>query len=570
MAADGTIDWWCPVRYDAAPLFTRLLDPAGACVRLGPAAPGRPVAGSQTYVDGTLVLRTLLAGAESLVEVSDFLSVAASGRIVRRLRVLRGPADVCVELVPGPAARDVHTWSSGVAVDGMIVSCGLPFALTTVPPPAPARPLRRLLARAAARIDTGGELVVTLEPAGTRHDPLSPDAARRLEQRAAMAWRRVSGRAGIAGRYGVDAARSALVVTALAGAGGAPVESPVTSLPRIVGGERNRDGRIVAPVTAAAWAEAAGAIGLTEESELAVAWLVAALDHEPPLPAALAPDGSHPPGEATLAGLAGWRRSQPVVSGSDAGDRRSAEPSAAAIAAAATLARGPSGPSVLSGWTRFAVHADWLAEHWSGSDASVWDDRGPDRSWCSPRLATRRALLLAAAEARRRNPLDLDAAGWQVGVRDLEAWWRTSGVGEGGVLHSGLGGAVDAALVRVAPWGPWPAGDPVVTATVAHVERRLGDGPWVVPYSEEVDDGLPGTEPASVVATLWLARALAAAGRWDEAHERMEAAGALGGPLHLLSESVDPTLRTPLGNRPSAAAHVAFLQAALALDRAPR
>jgi GH15 family glucan-1,4-alpha-glucosidase len=110
----------------------------------------------------------------------------------------------------------------------------------------------------------------------------------------------------------------------------------------------------------------------------------------------------------------------------------------------------------------------------------------------------------------------------------------------------------------------------VVTATVAHVERHLRDGPWVLPYSEDVDDGRPGTEPASVVATLWLARALASAGRWDEAHERMEAVGALGGPLHLLSESVDPTLRSPLGNRPSAAAHVAFLQAAVALDRAPR
>jgi hypothetical protein len=44
-------------------------------------------------------------------------------------------------------------------------------------------------------------------------------------------------------------------VKALSGTG-APVSSPVTSLPRVVGGERNRDGRVVRPVVAAAWAAA--------------------------------------------------------------------------------------------------------------------------------------------------------------------------------------------------------------------------------------------------------------------------------------------------------------------------
>ena len=544
-------------------------------MRIGPAAPGPPPAGTQTYVDGTLVLRTVLAGAESLVEVTDFLPLGADGRIVRRARVLRGPADISIEVVPGPGATAVHPWSAGVALDGVVVSAGVPFSLRAVPPPSPARPLRRLVASAEVRLDTGEELVVSIEPRGSYHEPLSPDAARRLEQRATMTWRRMGGRAGVPGRYGPDAARSALLVAALAGVAGAPVESPATSLPRIIGGERNRDGRVVAPVTAAAWAEVAAVIGLTEESEAAVRWLVDTLAHEPPLPSALAPDGGMPGGATVLTtstgagGLAGWRRSQPVVSGSDAGDRRSAEPVAAAIAATAGLARGPSGPSVLSGWPRLVVHADWLAAHWGDPDASVWDDQGPDRGWTSPRLATRRALAAATGEARRRNPLDLDAAEWQTAVRDIERWFRETAVGEGGLLRANVPGAAYAALARVASWGPWPADDPVTRATLAHIGTRLGNGPWLTPYSEELDDGLPGSEPASVVATLWFARALAATNRWDEAHERMEAAIDLGGPLHLLPESIDPTRRAALGNRPSAAAHVAFLQAAVALSAAP-
>lgn len=600
VAADGTIDWWCPGRFDAPALLTRLLDPAGACVRVGPVAPGRPPPGPQRYDDGTLVLRTVLAGAESLVELTDLMpwdGGRPSGRLVRRLHVLRGPAEVSVEVVPGGAggaggmgaagvtgaagtsggpARDVDVWSEGIAFDGTVVRCGLPMALSSAPPPAPARSLRRLVATATVRLDTGDGLVVTVDPPGAIGEALSIDAAIRLEDRTATAWRRVGDQVEVEGRYSAAAARSVVVVRALSGIGGAPVSAPVTSLPRVVGGERNTDGRVVWPVTAGSWAEAAAAAGLGEEADAATAWLVGAVEHDPPLPPALSADAGTPSAESHLPALAGWRRSQPVVVGTDAPDRPSVEPGAAVVAAAARLAPGPAGARILGRWERVAAHADWLADHWHGPDASVWDDRGPDRHWHAPRLAARRALVLAASEGLRRHPLDLEAAGWHVAGRDIESWLRRTVVGPGGVLGAGVGGpgvdataSADAALLRAVAWGPWPAADPVMTATVAHAVDRLGYGPWVHPYPGEVDDGLPGTEPPSVTATLWLARALAAAGRWDEAHERVEAALSLGGPLHLLPESVDPTSGGPLGNRPSAAAHVALLEACLALAAAP-
>ena len=71
VAADGTVDWWCPRRYDSEPLLTRLLDPSGACLRVGPATCGRPGLGRQQLVPGTLVLTTTLPGRECLVEVTD-------------------------------------------------------------------------------------------------------------------------------------------------------------------------------------------------------------------------------------------------------------------------------------------------------------------------------------------------------------------------------------------------------------------------------------------------------------------------------------------------------------------
>ena len=367
------------------------------------------------------------------------------------------------------------------------------------------------------------------------------------------------GAAEVEGPWAGEAVRSLLVVTGLSGTGG-PVASPATSLPRVVGGERNADGRVVPVVTAAAWAATAAACGLAEQSDAAERWLAAALDLEPPLPSVLAVDGTEPATEAHLTDLAGWRRSQPVVAGTNAPERVSVEPAAAALAGATTPP-----------WHRIVAHADWLADHALGPDASVWDLRGRAQPWISARLAARAGLMAASASARRRNPLDLDAAGWLVAARTAEDRLETE---TDGVLRSVAGSAglngMDAALVRVAWFGPWPADDHVVAATIERVMQRNREGGWIHPWPVDVDDGLPGTEPASVVATLWLARALALAGRWDEAHDHMEQAAVLAGPLHLLPESVHGTTGEALGNRPSTAAHVALVETALALARSPR
>ncbi|MHB8465458.1 MAG: trehalase-like domain-containing protein [Acidimicrobiales bacterium] len=534
--ADGTLEWWCPRRFDAAPVLTRLLDPDGAAVGFGAVTPR-----GQRYAPGTFTLRSLLEGVESMIEVTDTLW---SGRIVRRVHALRGPAVVKVTVAPG-SARDVSWWSEGVAFDGVLVRCGAAFEPGGV-------------STAEVRLDTGEGMVVTIDAPGVAGELLSLDAALLIEDRAARSWRSVGDRIDIDGRWAEDAARSALVVHALSGFG-APILSPVTSLPRVVGGERNTDGRMVAPGVAATWASLATAIGLAEDADAAATWLARALEQDPPLPLVLDLDGVEPATEAIIAGLPGWHRSDPVVAGTNLGERRSVEPAAAAIA---VLASWPSAPI-----DRLARHAEWLAEHWGEPDASAWGLRPGDRHWTAPRLAARRALLAAAASARGRDPLDLDAARWHAAARDIEGVLLTLPTP---VLGSGVAGVTDASIVRMADWGPWPVDDEVVRATTTSVAVELGDGAWIHPYSPELDDDLEGVEPASVTATLWLARALALAGRWDEAHARVEEVAALAGPLHLLPEAVDVAARGALGNRPSSAAHVAFIGAALALADAPR
>jgi GH15 family glucan-1,4-alpha-glucosidase len=69
-------------------------------------------------------------------------------------------------------------------------------------------------------------------------------------------------------------------------------------------------------------------------------------------------------------------------------------------------------------------------------------------------------------------------------------------------------------------------------------------------------------------ASFWAVRALAELGRWEEAHDRMETLTGIG-PVGLLGESIDPLSGQLLGNLPSARAHLALIDAALALTRGP-
>ncbi len=60
----GSIDWWCPARFDAPSVFARLLDPDAGHWSIRPRADFET---TRAYEDGTLVLRTVFRTAEGEV-----------------------------------------------------------------------------------------------------------------------------------------------------------------------------------------------------------------------------------------------------------------------------------------------------------------------------------------------------------------------------------------------------------------------------------------------------------------------------------------------------------------------
>jgi GH15 family glucan-1,4-alpha-glucosidase len=567
VAADGTIDWWCPGRFDAPAALFRLLDPEGGAVRVGPATPA-PVVGTQSYDRGTNVLRTVLPTGDGELEVVDFMpwrgdrGRALDGRIVRLLTARRGRVEVDVEVQPGAAfgpAKAVHPWSAGIAFDGVAVHTGCDMESRS----------GRLV------LEPGEQAVVVVSPleADARPEGLSLAAAHDLLDRTTTAWRSHLGPLTYDGPYRADVERSLLLLKSLTyGPTGTVVAAGTTSLPEVVGGERNWDYRFSWVRDASLAIAATYDAGLREEAEYFNDWLLRVLQRGAfPLRPVYDVDGSEldPDGEVELA-LAGWSRSRPVRVGNAASDHLQLDFYADLVSAIHVEQFRADTSRVEALWRPLARMADWLTEAWRQPDRGIWELRTPPRQLVSSKLACWYALDRMVELSRARDILDLDAVGWRAAANEIKAWLTEHGTAADGSLRADDSSAdrADGALVQLA-WRD-PFGDPtIVQRTIDRTIERLGAGPFVRRYDADFDDGFAPERGGFLACSFWMVEALATVGRWDEAHERMEALCAHGRPLGLLPEQIDPNTGEYLGNLPQALSHLTLIQAALALARGP-
>src|SRR5919108_283306 len=104
VGTDGTIDWYCPGRFDAPSVFAALLDSEkGGYFRIRPTGDGWK--SRQLYFPDTNVLITRFSSHEGVAEVIDFMPVMRPGdggrdRIVRTVLGIRGELSLGIEVDP--------------------------------------------------------------------------------------------------------------------------------------------------------------------------------------------------------------------------------------------------------------------------------------------------------------------------------------------------------------------------------------------------------------------------------------------------------------------------------------
>ncbi|WP_279480995.1 glycoside hydrolase family 15 protein [Aureimonas sp. SK2] len=574
VAPDGRIDFLCHPDIDSPTLFASLLDPEkGGEFRFWATADG--MGQRQIYLPDTNILLTRFLGPDGIGEVSDFMPLDGSGRIVRRAKAIMGPVTFAIRLDPRPEYALAQPELSPTA-DGAAIAWTRPdgsretiFLHTSIP----------------LRIEDGtlaGE--VTLREGETAFTVLCPgregwSPADRDYVRVSFGETRKFWHDWVAhGRFPTFwrelVVRSALTLKLLTSAKHGSIAAAATfGLPEVVGGERNWDYRFCWVRDSAFTLYALSRLNYYDEAEAFIHFLmerVARSDGDRSgLQIMYGMDGRAELTETELPQFSGYRGSRPVRVGNGAFDQRQMDIFGEFMDAVyiATRARGKPSYSV---WAKLSGLIDWLCANWHLPDRGIWESRGEDKEYLSSRLmcwvAIDRAIRIATRES-----MPADLALWHrerdtIQKTIVEEFWNP----EVGAFTQFKGGdTLDAVvllmpLVRfINPRDPmWVSTLKAVRETLVHdcLVRRYINGP-------SNHDGLEGEEGFFTICSFWYVEALARTGFVAEARLLFEKLHSYANHLGLYAEELSTDGRH-LGNFPQGLTHLSLISAAIWLDRA--
>jgi GH15 family glucan-1,4-alpha-glucosidase len=323
VGVDGTIDWYCPERFDAPSVFGAILDSRrGGSYRIAPVCEATT---KQLYFPDTNVLITRSLSPTGVGEVHDFMPLDGKQRLIRRVVCVRGEITFRLECEPRfDYGRDRHE-TVVIAGGALFRSPTLSLALgAPVPLSATAGGVT-----ADFRLAAGESATFVLETSENGHPPptLSDAEAHALFDETVQFWTDWIAQSRYAGRWREMVNRSALALKLLTYAPtGAIVAAATASLPEQIGGERNWDYRFTWLRDAAFTLYALNRLGFTEEGEAFGEYLMGRFDGTTtngsgPLQLMYGIDGRKELPEETLDHLEGYLGSGPVRIGNGAHDQ---------------------------------------------------------------------------------------------------------------------------------------------------------------------------------------------------------------------------------------------------------
>ncbi|MEJ5943748.1 glycoside hydrolase family 15 protein [Pseudokineococcus basanitobsidens] len=572
VGVDGTIDWYCPSRFDAPSLFASLLDAGrGGSFRLSARTSLRP---KQLYLPDTNILLTRYLTRDSVGEVVDFMVpetsdvAAARDLLVRQASSVRGRTGF--ELVCRPAfdyGRVPHEVRVVEGVGAVITSSAGECVLRTTVPlrvTADGRGVESLF-----DVDEGEQVDVVLEWWGVERALLNGEVDD-LFARTSDFWQQWVAGSRYRGRWREMVQRSALTLKLLVyHPTGALVAAPTTSLPEQLGGGRNWDYRYAWLRDAAFTVYGLMRLGFLDEAAAFMDWIQkrceeASVDRDVMIMYGV--DGSADLPETVLEHFEGYKGSRPVRVGTSAVGQRQIDVYGEVMDSVYLYNRQV--PISYDLWTTLGKRLDWLADHWQEPDEGVWEVRGPQQRFTYSALMTWVAYDRALRVARDRG-LPAPTERWRKIANKAhrfvqeECWDAELGAY---AMHPGSR-LLDASLL-VMPLvkfaGPT---DPRFLSTLDKIGDELVADSLVSRYAITGHDGIADEEGTFNLCSFWYVEALTRAGRLKEARIVFEKMLTYSNHLGLYAEEIGPSGEA-LGNFPQAFTHLALISAAVNLDAA--
>jgi GH15 family glucan-1,4-alpha-glucosidase len=566
VAADGSVDFMSLPSLHAPTTFAAILDPdRGGRYTLAPAG---DYEAARRYVGRTNVLETTYRTGDGTARVTEALTLQDGGllpwvELARRVEGLEG--SVPMEWRAEPR----FDWGREPPTIGrrgdLVVASGADLQLTVVSWEAGKVEAEEDALAGSFEIAAGERAMLGLVAAHEQplHVPSRDHVEARLDATCRV-WERWLGFWDYDGPWEEEVARSALALKLLVYApNGSIAAAPTTSLPEVIGGDKNYDYRYSWVRDSAFTLDALMRLGIPEQVQESFGCLLRAVrTTAPDLRPFYDLDGTVPTRRETLDHLRGYRDSSPVRYGNAASTQLQLGSWGDLLETAALYV---SQGNVLDGETAELLTdcIDRVATLWADEDSGMWE-LDEHRHYSTSKFAVWMAFDRALGLAEDGHLPDRHVAQWREQHARIRRWIEERCWSEELGAYRGWAeeDSLDAGVLRACRQG-YPECERL-GRTVDAIRERLAAGPGLVyRTSEHV-----GQEGAFVACSFWVVEALARLGRVDEACETMEQILPYANDLGLFSEEIDPESGELLGNFPQGLSHLALVNAAGAVEDA--
>jgi GH15 family glucan-1,4-alpha-glucosidase len=574
----GSIDWCCMPRLDSGAVFGRLLgwENGGYC---SVTPTGGAQSTSRSYVDGTMVLRTVFVTGGGEASVTDALLMRPGGgtdplqELVRVIDGIRGESTFDIDVVPRfdygavkPWLRRAgrKAWTAIGGDDGLIICCDADLEL---------RDGHDLAVRVAVRGEERVRLVVRyVRPHLIDEGELDPEDPHRVDEAlrtTVRIWHTWTRGLDFAGPDREAVLRSALVLKGLQNARtGAIAAAATTSLPERMGGDRNWDYRFSWIRDSFLSVRSLAAIGLTREADAFRRFMQrssAGSAHQ--LQIMYGVGGERRLTELELGFLEGYRGSAPVRIGNGAFQQEQLDAFGELLQLTWSWHRRGHSPDD-DYWRFLCDLVEVACERWADPDRGIWEVRGEPRHFVHSKVMCWAAIDRGVALAEQ-----------SLRMAPLQRWKRTAKKVRDSIMEHGVDGrrgcfvqsygttATDSSLLLIPGTGFVDYADPIMVRTVDAIREDLEEDGLLLRYrTESADDGLGSDREGFFLAcTFWLAEVMAAQGRPRAAREAFDRAAGTSNDLGLFAEEFEPRTPQLLGNFPQGLTHLAHIGAAVRL-----
>jgi GH15 family glucan-1,4-alpha-glucosidase len=570
VSSDCSIDWLCLPFFDTSSLFARLLDEEkGGHFKI---VSIDPIEITQKYVLHTAIVKTTFRTKHGIFEVSDYMPRFSTGsgetycpsEIHRDIHVISGRPQIMIELVPRPnyALGEAQVYFEKdyikiVSQKGEYNSFYLYSNLNH----------QKIVKSEPIELTESSFFLLSY------HEKLEPINLYKIYveyEKTKSYWLDWVYRTKLPEAYREMVIRSTITLKLLTyQRTGAVIAAPTTSLPEIIGKDRNWDYRYCWVRDASMIIDLYSRLGHERLAERYLNFILnrMLLKHKN-IAVVYGINGETELTEQTLDHLNGYENSRPVRVGNDAYRQKQNDLYGELIETIYTnliLNK----RSLISFneeiWTVVRSLVNQVIRVWRDPDSGIWEHRGAAKHYVHSKMMNWVAMDRAAKIAQRIGKVnyarrclkvareikqDILANGWNA---DKEAFTMYYGSKD-----------MDAANLLMLHYGFLDKTDPRIVNTVRQIYKDLVHDGFTMRYL--APDGFGRPENAFIVCTFWTINALYLIGEEEMARTMFENIIQCANPLGLFSEHVEISTKRLTGNFPQGYSHLAFIQTVLLLE----